>query len=98
MAMAGVNLSPNGPGRPAARLARPGAVAGPWSQAISWASPPSTWERRKPSRIAFPNGVVDLAPPPKNSPYDDDAAMALLLGESLLASKGFDETTSRGAG
>jgi len=39
---------------------------------------------------AFPNGVVDLAPPPKNSPYDDDAAMALLLGESLLASKGFD--------
>jgi len=41
-------------------------------------------------REAFPNGVVDLAPPPKNSPYDDDAAMALLLGESLLASKGFD--------
>jgi ADP-ribosyl-[dinitrogen reductase] hydrolase len=42
-------------------------------------------------RKAFPNGVVDLAPPPKNSPYDDDAAMALLLGESLVASKGFDE-------
>jgi ADP-ribosyl-[dinitrogen reductase] hydrolase len=42
-------------------------------------------------RKAFPNGVVDLAPAPKNSPYDDDAAMALLLGESLLASKGFDE-------
>jgi ADP-ribosyl-[dinitrogen reductase] hydrolase len=42
-------------------------------------------------RKAFPNGVVDLARPPKNSPYDDDAAMALLLGESLLASKGFDE-------
>ncbi|MGH9784421.1 MAG: ADP-ribosylglycohydrolase family protein [Terriglobia bacterium] len=41
-------------------------------------------------RKAFPNGVRDLAPPPKNSPYDDDAAMALLLGESLLASKGFD--------
>jgi len=41
-------------------------------------------------RKAFPNGVVDLAPPPKNSPFDDDAAMALLLGESLLASKGFD--------
>jgi ADP-ribosyl-[dinitrogen reductase] hydrolase len=41
-------------------------------------------------RTAFPNGVVDLAPPPKNSPYDDDAAMALLLGESLLESKGFD--------
>src|SRR5437879_13743918 len=43
-------------------------------------------------RKAFPNGVVDLAPPPKNSPYDDDAAMALLLGESLLAAKGFDAT------
>jgi ADP-ribosyl-[dinitrogen reductase] hydrolase len=42
-------------------------------------------------RQAFPNGVTDLAPPPKNSPYDDDAAMALLLGESLLASNGFDE-------
>ena len=41
-------------------------------------------------RKAFPNGVVDLAPAPKNSPYDDDAAMALLLGESLLASRGFD--------
>jgi len=41
-------------------------------------------------RSAFPNGVVDLAPPPKNSPYDDDAAMALLLGESLLASRDFD--------
>ncbi|HYU30479.1 MAG TPA: ADP-ribosylglycohydrolase family protein [Gemmatimonadales bacterium] len=41
-------------------------------------------------RKAFPHGVVDLAPPPKNSPYDDDAAMALLLGESLLASQGFD--------
>src|SRR5438132_11980884 len=40
-------------------------------------------------RKAFPNGVVDLAPAPKNSPYDDDAAMALLLGESLLASGGF---------
>src|SRR5205814_10586035 len=38
-------------------------------------------------RNAFPAGVVDLAPPPKNSPYDDDAAMALLLGESLLASR-----------
>jgi ADP-ribosyl-[dinitrogen reductase] hydrolase len=41
-------------------------------------------------RKAFPNGVRDLAPPPKNSPYDDDAAMTLLLGESLLACKGFD--------
>jgi ADP-ribosyl-[dinitrogen reductase] hydrolase len=41
-------------------------------------------------RKAFPNGVRDLAPPPKNSPYDDDAAMTLLLGESLLSSNGFD--------
>jgi ADP-ribosyl-[dinitrogen reductase] hydrolase len=41
-------------------------------------------------RQAFPNGVRDLAPPPRNSPYDDDAAMTLLLGESLLASNGFD--------
>jgi ADP-ribosyl-[dinitrogen reductase] hydrolase len=43
-------------------------------------------------RQAFPGGVTDLAPPPKNSPYDDDAAMALLLGESLLATQGFDAT------
>ena len=43
-------------------------------------------------RQAFPRGVTDLAPPPKNSPYDDDAAMALLLGESLLGSQGFDAT------
>ena len=41
-------------------------------------------------RQAYPNGITDLAPPPKNSPYDDDAAMALLLGESLLSSQGFD--------
>jgi ADP-ribosyl-[dinitrogen reductase] hydrolase len=41
-------------------------------------------------RNAFPNGVLDLVPPPKNSPYDDDAAMALLLGESLLERKEFD--------
>ena len=41
-------------------------------------------------RKAFPNGVLDLTPPPKNSPYDDDAAMALLLGESLHASRDFD--------
>src|SRR5882762_3420363 len=34
-------------------------------------------------RKAYPNGVWDLAPPPKNSPYDDDAAMTLLLGAPL---------------
>src|SRR5437588_6300285 len=38
----------------------------------------------------FPAGVTDLAAPPKNSPYDDDGAMALLFGESLLAARGFD--------
>src|SRR5258706_3398159 len=43
-------------------------------------------------RRAFPNGVWDLAPPTKTSPYDDDAAMTLLLGESLLECKGFDAT------
>lgn len=41
-------------------------------------------------RRAFPAGVTNLAAPPKNSPYDDDAAMALLLGESLLATQSFD--------
>jgi ADP-ribosyl-[dinitrogen reductase] hydrolase len=41
-------------------------------------------------RQEFPGGVQDLAAPPKNSPYDDDAAMALLLGESLIANNGFD--------
>src|SRR5438874_3744145 len=38
----------------------------------------------------FPAGVTDLAAAHKNSPYDDDAAMALLLGESLVQSNGFD--------
>jgi ADP-ribosyl-[dinitrogen reductase] hydrolase len=42
-------------------------------------------------RQAYPRGVTDLAAPPKNSPYDDDAAMALLLGESLLTTQSFDE-------
>lgn len=41
-------------------------------------------------REAFPNGVWDLAAPPKNSPYDDDAALALLLAESLAACGDFD--------
>ena len=34
-------------------------------------------------REAFPQGVRDLQPPPKGSPFDDDAAMTLLLAESL---------------
>jgi ADP-ribosyl-[dinitrogen reductase] hydrolase len=34
-------------------------------------------------RAAFPGGVRDLAPPPRGSPFDDDAAMTVLLAESL---------------
>jgi ADP-ribosyl-[dinitrogen reductase] hydrolase len=41
-------------------------------------------------RAAFPQGVSDPAPSPKGSPYDDDAALTLLLGESLAESGGFD--------
>ncbi len=41
-------------------------------------------------REAFPQGVRDLAPPPQESSYDDDAAMAVLLAESLLAKGDFD--------
>ena len=41
-------------------------------------------------REAFPAGIADLASPPKHSPYDDDAAMTLLLGESLLERREFD--------
>jgi ADP-ribosyl-[dinitrogen reductase] hydrolase len=41
-------------------------------------------------RAAFPTGPVDPAPPPKGSPYDDDAAMTLLLGESLVEKGDFD--------
>ncbi|MGH7546747.1 MAG: ADP-ribosylglycohydrolase family protein [Gemmatimonadales bacterium] len=41
-------------------------------------------------REAFPQGVRDLAPPPPGSPFDDDAAMALLLAESLVEQGDFD--------
>jgi ADP-ribosyl-[dinitrogen reductase] hydrolase len=41
-------------------------------------------------REAFPQGVRDLAPPPAGSPFDDDAAMTLLLGESLVEQGDFD--------
>jgi len=44
-------------------------------------------------RAAFSEWRGRSRPTPKNSPYDDDAAMALLLGESLLASK--DSTRPR---
>jgi ADP-ribosyl-[dinitrogen reductase] hydrolase len=43
-------------------------------------------------RAAFPQGVRDLAPAPKGSPFDDDAAMALLLAESLADRGDFDAT------
>src|SRR5213078_5090357 len=43
-------------------------------------------------REAFPQGVRDLAPPPKGSPFDDDAAMTLLLAESLVETGDFDAT------
>ena len=41
-------------------------------------------------REAFPQGVRDLAAPPKGSPFDDDAAMTLLLAESLAEKGDFD--------
>ena len=41
-------------------------------------------------REAFPHGVRDLAPPPPGSPFDDDAAMTLLLAESLVEQGDFD--------
>jgi ADP-ribosyl-[dinitrogen reductase] hydrolase len=43
-------------------------------------------------RAAFPTGVRDLQPPPAGSPYDDDAAMALLLARSLTERGEFDAT------
>jgi len=41
-------------------------------------------------RAAFPDGVRTPAAPPKGSLYDDDAAMTLLLAESLAESGDFD--------
>ena len=43
-------------------------------------------------RVAFPNGVRDLQPAPAGSPYDDDAAMSLLLAQSLAERGEFDAT------
>ena len=45
---------------------------------------------REAIRQAFPAGVRDLAPPPQGSPFDDDAAMAMLLAESLVEKGDFD--------
>jgi ADP-ribosyl-[dinitrogen reductase] hydrolase len=47
-------------------------------------------------RAAFPAGVRDLQPPPKGSPFDDDAAMTLLLAESLAERGEFDATDVAG--
>jgi ADP-ribosylglycohydrolase len=41
-------------------------------------------------REAFPHGVRDLTPPPQGSPFDDDAAMTLLLAASLTEKGDFD--------
>ncbi len=41
-------------------------------------------------RAAFPEGIWDPAAPPTGSPYDDDAALALLCAESLLDRGDFD--------
>ncbi len=41
-------------------------------------------------REAFPQGVRDLEAPPDESPLDDDAAMTVLLGESLVEKGDFD--------
>ena len=41
-------------------------------------------------RAAFPGGVRDLAPAPRGSAFDDDAAMTLLLAESLVERGDFD--------
>ena len=41
-------------------------------------------------RAAYPDGVRDPATPPTASPYDDDAAMTLLLAESLAEQGDFD--------
>jgi len=41
-------------------------------------------------RNAFPQGVRDLARPPEGSPFDDDAALALLLADSLAERGDFD--------
>src|SRR5574341_1143643 len=41
-------------------------------------------------REAYPHGVWDLPAPPKGSPYDDDAALTLLLAESLVERADFD--------
>jgi ADP-ribosyl-[dinitrogen reductase] hydrolase len=52
--------------------------------------PTETFGTASAIREAFPQGVRDLAAPPKGSPFDDDAAMALLLAQSLAEQGDFD--------
>jgi len=52
--------------------------------------PTETYGTPEAIQDAFPTGPVDPPPPPKGSPYDDDAAMTLLLGESLVERGDFD--------
>src|SRR5258708_24424952 len=52
--------------------------------------PTETYGTPEAIQAAFPTGPVDPPPPPKGSPYDDDAAMTLLLGESLVERGDFD--------
>src|SRR2546427_12220936 len=52
-------------------------------------------------RAAFPGGVRDLAPAPRGSAFDDDAAMTLLLAQSLVdrgafGARGVAERWARG--
>ncbi len=89
-------MSVPGPGRPA--------NAGPDAQLVSRARatllglvagnqlgvPTESLGTADAIRAAFPGGVRDLAPPPRGSPFDDDAAMALLLAESLVEKGDWD--------
>jgi ADP-ribosyl-[dinitrogen reductase] hydrolase len=54
--------------------------------------PTERYGTAKAIREAFPQGIRDLTPPPRGSPFDDDAAMTLLLAESLVEKGDFDAT------
>jgi len=49
-------------------------------------------------RAAFPHGVRDLVAPPPGSPFDDDAAMALLLANPWLSKGTSTPPRSRSGG
>jgi len=59
-------------------------------------APTEQLETAEAIRAAFPSGLWNLSAPPKGSPYDDDAAMALLLAESLAEVGEFDATDVAG--